>query len=184
MKLKHLNEKLSITIESLDTYIENIKSAITEISHELDNDFLKGGVQNAVKHNYDPEYASKEKDAIIGLIKRKQRQGKQLTKGEREFISKNESKEDNTISIYLMNLGKYTEGDIVGRWVQLPVEDWKPILDSIGINKQYEEWIIADSDAPFKIEELDDIFELNEIAKEIKDFDRVKEFLNKFVKEF
>lgn len=82
------------------------------------------------------------------------------------------AEKDNSIKIYLTNLGKYNEGELVGEWVTLPVNDFKPILDKIGINGQegYEEWFITDYSAPFEINEYDNIEELNNIAKLSKDF--------------
>lgn len=78
------------------------------------------------------------------------------------------------IKIYLTNLGKYNEGDLVGKWVELPVDDFGPILKEIGINEQYEEWFITDYEAPFKIEEYDNIEELNELAKECENFSDIE----------
>lgn len=83
---------------------------------------------------------------------------------------RNEKIFDGKVRIFLTNLGKYTEGDLVGEWVTLPVDDFKPILDRIGINDEYEEWFITDYEAPFDIGEYDDIDELNEIAKAFKNF--------------
>lgn len=77
---------------------------------------------------------------------------------------------DSKIKIFLTNLGKYNEGDLVGEWVELPVDDFQPILDRIGINDEYEEWFITDYEAPFEIGEYDDIDELNEIAEAIENF--------------
>ena len=74
------------------------------------------------------------------------------------------------LKIYLTNLGKYNEGEMVGEWVTLPVNDFKPILNKIGINEQYEEWFITDYEAPFSIGEYDNIEELNNIAKISQDF--------------
>jgi antirestriction protein len=81
----------------------------------------------------------------------------------------NEDK-SNEVNIFLTNLGKYNEGELVGEWVELPVDDFQPILDRIGINDEYEEWFITDYEAPFEINEYDDIEELNDIAREIQDF--------------
>lgn len=81
----------------------------------------------------------------------------------------NEAK-SNEVNIFLTNLGKYNEGELVGEWVKLPVDDFQPILDRIGINDEYEEWFITDYEAPFEINEYDNIEELNDIAREIQDF--------------
>lgn len=79
---------------------------------------------------------------------------------------------DNRVRIFLTNLGKYNEGELVGEWVTLPVQDFKPILERIGIDgKNYEEVFITDYEAPFDIEEYDNINLLNEKVKKIETLD-------------
>lgn len=77
--------------------------------------------------------------------------------------------------IFLTNLGKYNEGDLVGTWVELPVEDdFRAALAEIGINDQYEEWFISDYETNIqglKIGEYDNIFELNEQMLELDSLD-------------
>lgn len=71
------------------------------------------------------------------------------------------------IKIWVGNLGKYNEGQLVGEWFTLPA-DMEEIKEAIGINEQYEEWFIADYEAPFKISEYANIEELNEIAEKLE----------------
>ena len=73
------------------------------------------------------------------------------------------------INIYLTNLGKYNEGELIGEWVELPVSnaELKEVLNRIGINEIYEEYFITDyeTDIPgFSIDEYDDPYQLNKIA--------------------
>lgn len=73
------------------------------------------------------------------------------------------------IRIYLTNLGKYNEGELVGRWVELPCSDFEEILKEIGIDgEEYEEYFITDyeTDIGLKIDEYDNLDELNDIAEE------------------
>ena len=51
-------------------------------------------------------------------------------------------------NVYLTNLGKYNEGELIGEWMSLPisVEGFGRVLQRIGINKEYEEWFITDYD--------------------------------------
>ena len=44
------------------------------------------------------------------------------------------------MNIYLTNLGKYNEGELVGEWVKLPVsdEELQKVFERIGINEEYE----------------------------------------------
>lgn len=49
--------------------------------------------------------------------------------------------------IFLTNLGKYNEGEVVGKWVDLPCDDFKKELLDIGVDgKEYEEYFITDYD--------------------------------------
>lgn len=76
------------------------------------------------------------------------------------------------IKIFLTNVGKYAEGELVGTWVNLPVDDnFESAKKEIGINGQYEEWFITDYEAPFEIGEYDDIYELNELAETVQNMD-------------
>ena len=104
-----------------------------------------------------------------------------ITKLLEDFKTILNEEEDNSIKIFLTNLGKYNEGELVGEWVTLPVDDFKPYLDKIGINGQYEEFFISDFDAPFTIEEHDNIEELNQLAKEMADFDEQQQMVFKAI---
>ena len=56
------------------------------------------------------------------------------------------------MNIYLTNLGKYNEGELVGEWVQLPIsdEELQEVFKRIGIDgKEYEEYFIADYECDF-----------------------------------
>lgn len=50
------------------------------------------------------------------------------------------------MKIFLTNLGKYNEGELIGEWVELPVskEELKKVFERIGINEEYEEYFITD----------------------------------------
>lgn len=53
-------------------------------------------------------------------------------------------------SIFLTNLGKYNEGQLVGEWVELPItsEELQAVMrrNQIGREFGYEEWFISDYD--------------------------------------
>ena len=80
-----------------------------------------------------------------------------------------------TFNIYLTNLGKYNEGELVGKWVSLPtVNGFDEHLEEIGINERYEEWFISDYETDIEgleVGEYDNIEELDELARELEDFD-------------
>ena len=90
-----------------------------------------------------------------------------------KFKIKSEITTDNSIKICLTNLGKYNEGELVYEWVKLPVQSFEPFFKKIGLNEQYEECFISDYEAPFKINEYDNLNELNEIAKKCQDFSEI-----------
>jgi antirestriction protein len=76
------------------------------------------------------------------------------------------------IKIYVVNLGKYNEGKLVGKWLELPcdMEDFKDsFLPSIEIdNIQYEEYAIHDYETDIEglnIGEYSNIEELSELAE-------------------
>jgi antirestriction protein len=64
------------------------------------------------------------------------------------------------MKIFITNLGKYCEGHLVGKWVQLPISDDKlgEVLKEIGIDEYYEETFISDCE--------NDIIGLNEVVSE------------------
>ncbi|MBA3925558.1 antirestriction protein ArdA [Listeria rustica] len=69
------------------------------------------------------------------------------------------------IQVYLVNLGKYTEGISQGAWFTLPV-DTDEVADKIGLDGvRYEEFAIHDFVAPFEIKEYESLDKLNEIAE-------------------
>lgn len=83
------------------------------------------------------------------------------------------------MEIYLTNLGKYNEGELVGEWVNLPVseDELNNVMDRIGINEEYEEYFITDWEISEDLEGLIDVKEysnidtLNELAETISELD-------------
>ena len=78
------------------------------------------------------------------------------------------------LKIYLSNLGKYNEGDLVGEWVTLPIEkkELEEVKERIGINEQYEEFFISDYESDIdglEIGEYDNIEQLNRLVKTLND---------------
>lgn len=79
--------------------------------------------------------------------------------------------------IFLTNLGKYNEGYLVGKWVDLPCDDLESELKEIGISDEpdehgryYEEWFITDYENDFgcKVDEYENLDNLNELAENLK----------------
>lgn len=55
------------------------------------------------------------------------------------------------MNIFITNLGKYNEGELVGEWVTLPISEKKlqELFKRIGINEEYEEYFITDYECDF-----------------------------------
>ena len=76
------------------------------------------------------------------------------------------------IKVALTNLGKYNEGELVYKWLELPCtdEEFRDALKDIGIDgKRYEEYFISDYETDIeglRIGEYTDIEELNNAANE------------------
>ena len=90
--------------------------------------------------------------------------------------------------IYLTNLGKYNEGDLVGKWLELPATE-KEIEESfkrIGIDGiNYEEYFITDyEDSIFKIEEYSNLEYLNEIAEKIENLNDDEKIIFQYLKDY
>lgn len=80
------------------------------------------------------------------------------------------------LRIYLTNLGKYNEGELVGEWVELPAtdEELEAVKARIGINAEYEEWFITDYETDVEgveVGEYDNLEELNELAEQLDELD-------------
>lgn len=78
------------------------------------------------------------------------------------------------MNIYLTNLGKYNEGELIGEWVELPVsqEELQKVFERIGINEEYEEYFITDYECEFyEVGEYESIDTLNEIAERLDELD-------------
>lgn len=78
------------------------------------------------------------------------------------------------IKVYVSNLGAYNNGNLTGKWTALPVEDineiYKEDREQCGNLPGYgDEYFISDYEAPFKIDEYDNLNELNELAKSLQE---------------
>ena len=85
---------------------------------------------------------------------------------------------------FITNLGKYNEGELIGEWVEFPIDedDFEEILAKIGINEEYEEWFVTDYECNlngFDWEELgeypsyDKLQEFGELIESIDDVEAV-----------
>ena len=71
------------------------------------------------------------------------------------------------MQVYIANLGKYNEGELVGDWFSFPLDE-EVIAERIGLNVEYEEYAIHDTDNfPMEISEYTSIEELVEHKDDI-----------------
>lgn len=88
------------------------------------------------------------------------------------------------IKVFVSNLSKYNNGELNGQWTSLPVEDVnRDILDKIDLGGDskhgyHDEWFISDYEAPFKIDEYDNLYALNKLAEALKDYDTIEDVYN------
>ena len=66
--------------------------------------------------------------------------------------------------VYIANLGKYNEGELVGAWFEPPI-DFDEVKERIGLNDRYEEYAIHDFELPFEIGEYTPIEEINRLCE-------------------
>lgn len=84
------------------------------------------------------------------------------------------TKTNTIVTIFVTNLGKYTEGELVGMWLPLPAsqEAITEALEKIGINDRYEEYFITDYESDIlEVKEYSNINRLNEQAEMLAELD-------------
>ena len=78
------------------------------------------------------------------------------------------------LNIFITNLGKYNEGELVGEWVSLPAtaDELEAVYKRIGINEEYDEMFITDYEKDIEgleVGEYSNISYLNELAEKLED---------------
>lgn len=74
------------------------------------------------------------------------------------------------IKVALANLGKYNEGKLAFKWLELPAttDEIEQAREEIGINEEYEEWFISDYETAIEglhISEYENFAYLNDLAE-------------------
>ena len=89
------------------------------------------------------------------------------------------------MAVYIANLGKYNEGELVGDWFSFPLDE-EVIAERIGLNKYYEEYAIHDTDNfPMEISEYISIKELNNIYEMVQELpEYIAEALDEFISHY
>lgn len=90
------------------------------------------------------------------------------------------------VRVFLTNLGKYNEGELAGKWVEInensEIEDFEEGFKEIGINEEYEEFFITDYEAPFEIGEYDSIDSIVDKCKQCSEIIRRNEISEEVLK--
>lgn len=81
---------------------------------------------------------------------------------------------DTTIKIFVSNLGAYNGGALTGEWTTLPVKNVNDIYKNDckkngNISGYGEDFFISDYEAPFHIDEYENLSDLNKLAQSLKD---------------
>lgn len=75
-------------------------------------------------------------------------------------------------NVFITNLGKYNEGELVGKWLQLPCDDIEAELEEIGVadGTMYEEYFITDceNEVDYQVGLHESLERLNELAEELE----------------
>lgn len=72
------------------------------------------------------------------------------------------------IRVYIINLGKYNEGKLVGAWFAPPV-GFEEVRKRIGLNGEYEGYVTHDYELPFTIDEYTPIEGVNRLCEVVED---------------
>ena len=84
------------------------------------------------------------------------------------------------LKAYITNLGKYNEGELIGKWIDFPIseEELKAVFEEIGINERYEEFFFTDYENNlFNLGEYASIDTLNEVGELLEDIEDSEEVL-------
>lgn len=83
------------------------------------------------------------------------------------------------VNLWIGNLGKYNEGELVGEWFSLPC-DMEEVSKVIGLNEEYEEYQINDFETNIpglKIDHYDNINTLNEFMEKVDQLDDTEQLV-------
>lgn len=82
-------------------------------------------------------------------------------------------KNETTMKAFIANLAKYNDGELVGKWVEpagLDADDWKEILQSIGVDEAHEYFIPDYEYAPDFLGEYESLEHLTEVADAVDEY--------------
>ena len=137
------------------------------LNNELAEQFIKRFEQPETFINMDGKIIAVPADSEIYGIKQTETKA---AKKDKYIVDSNAC-----IKAALTNLGKYNEGELVFKWISLPIseEELKTVLKEIGIDgKRYEEYFITDYDYEISgiynvLGEYENLKELNALAERL-----------------
>jgi antirestriction protein len=88
------------------------------------------------------------------------------------------------MKIFITNLAKYNEGVLKGEWICLPMDEMKLQSKINNILGSDEEFFISDYEAPIRINEYDNISDLNELAEKLDEIQERDEVIKAISKDF
>lgn len=74
------------------------------------------------------------------------------------------------LRVFIVNLDKYNNGEAVGAWFTLPVDE-EEVAERISLDDSYEDYIIHDYELPFDIDEYTPLEQLNRLAALLEEID-------------
>src|SRR5699024_7757117 len=77
---------------------------------------------------------------------------------------------DMEMQVYIANLGKYNEGELVGAWFTPPI-DMADVKECISLNGEYDDYAIHDYALPFEINEYKPITEINRLCAMVQELE-------------
>jgi hypothetical protein len=87
---------------------------------------------------------------------------------EQKFFNQTTNQQTNPqIRVYVANLSKYTQCELVGDWINLPTTNNQIeafLKSQVGLNSQFEEYSIHDYESDFNHDENENLYDLNVLA--------------------
>src|SRR5690625_3297256 len=74
------------------------------------------------------------------------------------------------MQVYIANLGKYNEGELLGDWFTPPI-DMEEVKECVGLNSEYEEYAIHEDELPFEIGEYTPISEIKRLCGMVEELE-------------
>ncbi|MCL2359830.1 antirestriction protein ArdA [Candidatus Bathycorpusculum sp.] len=75
------------------------------------------------------------------------------------------------LRVYIANLGRYNQGELVGGWINLPASNQEIqtfLTEVVGLDEQHEEYSVQDYESIFSLEEYVNIYDLNLLAVKLE----------------